>query len=963
VVSLTDLQFTPAETTALAGVLEAYRRGNLLAALDRFGASPPPDSPNVRTLRAALVLSVGRVNEAQAQLDSLAVATPAERALRTLMAAVKLRRLDTPPAPATASEALALSYYLQAQGGSSSLAEAREAARKATALNPEFGFAWVRLAELEFSFGRAQASRLALERGLALSPEHAQGFALRGFVLSAANRVRDAAAVFERAIALDPALANAWLGRGLCRLRLGAVDAGRADLEIAAALEPNRSVLRSYLGKAFSEIRHEDLAARELKLAQELDRNDPTPWLYAALLSRQLNQINAAVAELERSVTLNENRRLYRSRLLLDQDRAVRSASLANIYQGAGLNDVSVREASQAVNADYANPSAHLFLSESYNALRDPKRIQLRYETTWFNERLLANLLAPVGGGNLSQHITEQEYSRFFARDRAGLSLASEYSSVGDSRTLASQFGTWRNTAWALDVEYHHFDGYVPNSGFERVEWYSQIKQQITPADSLLFLTKYQDFTAGDTLQYFEPAGARPGFEFSEQQRPILLAGYQHEWQPGVQTLALFGRLDNELTYTNPGQGTLYLERTTNQVQNTTFLRPFYDASYRNQTENYTAELSQIFEGEHHQLVLGGRLNRGHFKTRNLINNVAAYQPGIADIFVAPADDDLTTDIERESAYGYYTWKTGTFLATAGVAYDRIRYPENFRYLPVSSGQTRAAQISPKAAIVWTPVPELRLRGIWARGLGGVTYDESIRLEPTQLAGFVQSFRTLISETVVGSVAVPELEVWGAGAEWTPWAGTYLGAEFDWRRETVDRRIGVFNFQPSTNSFGVEVAGGLTPEKLDYEEPSVSAYANQLLGERWAVGAAYRFTRSELDLWKPDLSATPSFAAQHQQADYHELSLQLRWQDRTGWFWRLEGLWRRQDYATSQPVMTREDFWQFNGFAGYRLRRLRGELTLGVLNLFDQDYRLQPLSPYLDLPRERAFYVAARFNF
>ena len=87
----------------------------------------------------------------------------------------------------------------------------------------------------------------------------------------------------------------------------------------------------------------------------------------------------------------------------------MRSANLAAIYQDDGMFDLSVREATLGVNEDYSNASSHLFLANSYNALRDPTRINLRYETPWFNELLLANLLAPVGGGPLSQFVSEQE--------------------------------------------------------------------------------------------------------------------------------------------------------------------------------------------------------------------------------------------------------------------------------------------------------------------------------------------------------------------------------------------------------------------------------------------------------------------------------------------------------------------------------------------------------------------------
>src|SRR5207244_5755256 len=92
---------------------------------------------------------------------------------------------------------------------------------------------------------------------------------------------------------------------------------------------------------------------------------EPASWLYTALLRQEENRINEAVTDLQRSQELNDNRSVFRSRLLLDQDQAVRSANLAAIYRDAGMFDVSVQEASRAVSYDYANYSAHLFLTSA----------------------------------------------------------------------------------------------------------------------------------------------------------------------------------------------------------------------------------------------------------------------------------------------------------------------------------------------------------------------------------------------------------------------------------------------------------------------------------------------------------------------------------------------------------------------------------------------------------------------
>ena len=143
-----------------------------------------------------------------------------------------------------------------------------------------------------------------MNKSLALAPRNAQALALKGFALAAQNKMSPAGLYFDEAIKTDGSLANGWLGRGLVRIRTGHVVDGRKDLETAAALEPNRAFLRSYLGKAWSLNRplqyswNTHLATNEFRRAMTLDPNDPTAWLYAALLNDQLNVINQAIRRL-----------------------------------------------------------------------------------------------------------------------------------------------------------------------------------------------------------------------------------------------------------------------------------------------------------------------------------------------------------------------------------------------------------------------------------------------------------------------------------------------------------------------------------------------------------------------------------------------------------------------------------------------------------------------------------------
>lgn len=973
VLDLNDLPLTGAELASLGSSLAAYRAGDVLQALQTLPNAPPASSAQ-QVYLAALLLAAGQVDQAEGALAAVPAAMPAVQALRELIATVTAKPSSSAgESPKSASEWMARSYAQQARFD---LTNALASARQAAALSPGFGYGWERVAELQFSFGRTTEAERALEQAVTLSGRNAQAWALKGFVAAARNRLTEAAAAFEQAIALDPGLGNGWLGRGLIRIRQGDAPGGRADLQTAAAMEPNRSLLRSYLAKAFDHVDDPAHAREELRRAKELDPKDPTPWLYSALLLRQDRHFNAAVTSLEESVALNNNRRVYRSRLLLDQDQAVRSAGLAKIYQDVGMDQVSVREAARAVAYDYGTSSAHLFLAESLNALRDPTRFDLRIETAWFNELLLANLLAPVGGAALSQNISQQEYARLFAGNRAGLSTLSEYRSDGQFRQLASQYGTVKNTSYAFDLDYQHNDGVRPNNALSRLEWYTTVKHQLTANDSLLVLTKYQDYHSGDNFQYYNPTAvttnlaryglpetpiSRPAFSFDEDQEPLVVAGYHREWAPGVHTLALGGRLENDQRFGDQNTTQLVVSTNGATVVGVNPSPPF-DVFYRSQLVIYTGELNQIFQGDHFNLVAGGRFQSGSFATtdRLTLSSTAAdaYQPFF---LVPPAAGDAHDHFERASAYSYHTIKLAEQLVlTAGLTYDRLVYPDNFRQPPIQPGTRTRDQVSPKTALVWAPRPELAVRGVYARGLGGVSFDESFRLEPTQLAGFVQSFRTLIPESLVGSVSAPSYELGGVAVDLKLRTGTYLGLQAEQLSSDVDRTYGVFDYNGAPPP-PPPITPGVTPQTLRYQERSLLATVHQLLGDEFSLGALYRLTHSRLQATFPEVpSAAWTEADTTRSALLQDASVYGLIRHPSGFFARADIHWYHQHNFDDQPRLPSEDFVQANAFIGYQLRRQRAELTLGVLNLNDRDYHLNPLNLYSELPRERTFLVRLR---
>ena len=351
-------------------------------------------------------------------------------------------------------------------------------------------------------------------------------------------------------MAIDSALGNAWLGRGLCQIRQGEDELGRRDLQAAAALEPNRSLFHSYLGKAFSNVGIRDKAETELERAKQLDPRDPTPWLYSAIENKQNNRINRAVRDLEKSHELNDNRRIYRSRFLLEQDRAVRSANLASIYQAAGMEEVACgkrpagwRPITRMPPRTFSSPTATTPCAIRRASICATRRRGL----TSCCSRTCSR---PSAAGRSPSSSPSRNTRSSSKRTASASAPTTTYFTTSEWRETASQFGTFGNFSYSIDTDYQYDNGRRPNNEITRSETYAQMKYQITPRDVILLQTKYQDQRQGDLLQRYDQGDAAPGVHFRDLQQPaIMLAGYRHEWAPGVHTLLLAGRLADEITF------------------------------------------------------------------------------------------------------------------------------------------------------------------------------------------------------------------------------------------------------------------------------------------------------------------------------------------------------------------------------------------------------------------------------
>jgi outer membrane receptor protein involved in Fe transport len=319
------------------------------------------------------------------------------------------------------------------------------------------------------------------------------------------------------------------------------------------------------------------------------------------------------------------------------------------------------------------------------------------------------------------------------------------------------------------------------------------------------------------------------------------------------------------------------------------------------------------------------------------------------------------------SLYVYDYWNILPNLTLiGGLSWDNIEHPDNFRNPPVNDQQRDDDKLSGKLGFTYVPSRWVTLRGAYAEGLGGVSFDESVRLEPVQLAGFNQAYRTVISESIAGSVETPEYEIWGLSAEGSLPSRTWWGLSLNRIGQDVDRTRGIFTGYtsgvfPSTPAYFADD----TMERLEYEEQSVAFTLNQLLGDQFSVGAGIRVTRSELQSTLPELAGQP-FSDLTDEATLTEIMFNANWNSPSGLFARIEANHYHQD-LDDDPArgLTRsgDSFWQFNALAGYRFNRNQCEIAAGVLNIGGTDYQLSPLNPRNEIVRDRTAVLRLRMSF
>ena len=687
-----------------------------------------PGGPSDWRDRAAALLAVGRIEEARAEIDEALKAAPGNADALSLLSvvavaqnekgrALELAKKAVEADPASAAARIALSYAQQAdfdlEGSLFSL-------REAVISEPGNALARARLSELLLSFGRLDEALDEAKKAAVQNPDIARTQTVLGFAYLGQGKTKDSRIAFEKAIDLDQADPLPRLGLGLATIRDGDVADGRTEIEIAASLDSNNSLIRSYLGKAYYEEKRGKTASTQFAMAKELDPNDPTPYFYDAILKQTLNRPVEALHDLQKSISLNDNRAVYRSRLLLDEDLAARSASLGRIYSDLGFQQLALVEGWKSVNTDPANHSAHRFLADSYSALP-------RHEIARVSELLQSQLLQPININPVQPSLAQSklfilegsgpsassfnEFNPLFYRNRLALQVSGV---AGNNNTLGEEVVhsvVADRVSYSIGQFHFETEGFRPNNALDEDIYDLFVQGNISHKTSVQAEFRAADVEKGDLILNFDPGSFSPDLRQDDRVRTVRI-GVHHAISPGSDIIGsvAYQKWETKVRFSINFPGAPPLG---------------FAFDENNEDHSGSGELQHLFRSDRIQVVSGA----GHFRVDRETRNETVIQPPPPAL---PSTGTSTTETDIRHSILYL--------------YSQIHRPKNVTFTVGASGDFYRNdslggrnQLNPKLGATWTPVPSTTVRAAVFRTLKRSLVNDQT-LEPTQVAGFNQFF-------------------------------------------------------------------------------------------------------------------------------------------------------------------------------------------------------------------------------
>ncbi|MBF0102826.1 MAG: TonB-dependent receptor [Desulfobacterales bacterium] len=644
-------------------------------------------------------------------------------------------------APQWPAAFLLLSYVYQAHFD---LPNAIESIEKARRLSPDDLLVLSQYAKLLFGSDRIQEASDVSQQAMSLIPkndhrpnfEYAEAMTVNGFLQFAQRKIDSAMVSFTFAIHMNPELGDSHLGLSLCYMRQGKIEKAIEEISIAVLLEPRRSIYLSYWAKMLYQLKRFDRALDMLDYAEKLDPKDPTPLLYRSVILRDLNRAVESIDSLNKAIQLNNNRAVYRSTYLLDQDLAVKNVNQTIIYNQLGLTDWARSKAIASIKTDYHNASGHIFLAGAL--LNMEGRLQ-----GGSSENLLGLMLEPA---NLNSFNTFQEYTSFFEKPSINgiLSATGGTDATFDENLIVYGALPESNVAFSSMVKYSKTDGWNDTNHEQHKSASLSLKWDPLPQNGLLCLLGYP-YTYENDYQFnryeYDSKESSSPKDWNKMHRPYIMLGYHHNLSKESSLLCHFKYQDT----TNR-----YKSYSINEYPYLEDVAVVTDDQGKLKYPSVQSQIHLMHQLGQHQL-LGGILVDFRDKKMSRTGFEDYYYYGIdppAYLDTVLLNMQGKTKDHYECYYIEDMWRINSFLSTEAALYYEV-----FRNSNVFS-QTSWHQyaLNPRLGIMLKPNSHDTLRLAAFRYLVPSTVE---RLDPTDISGipvFRNNYQGSLSETLEAAV-------------------------------------------------------------------------------------------------------------------------------------------------------------------------------------------------------------------
>ncbi len=875
------------------------------------------NSANGFIREAGRLLTVGQAAEAREAIHQALQREPDDSAAHALLGIIALVHNDKASARELTTKAVALDQqsaatYLAlsyAQQAHFDIETALESVQKALALDAQNALIWARLAELQMSIGHLDRALDAAQHAVMVNPDLAKTQTVLGFAHLLQINTQTAKTVFTQAIALDQADPMPRLGLGLALIREGELETGRIELEIAASLDPANSLIRSYLGKAYFEEKRYSLASSQFDLAKERDPKDPTPWLYDAIQKQTQNRTVEALRDIQKSIELNDNRAVYRSKFLLDRDEAARGSSLARIFENLGFERRAVMETAKSLSFDPANHSAHRFLSDTY--ANTP-----RHEAARVSELLQAQLLQPINVNPVQPHMAVadlniitntgpttpgfNEFAPLMERNKSQVvasGIVGNNSVLGNETVLSKLY---QRTSISLGQFHYETNGFRPNNDQNHNIYNVFIQHAFTSKLNLQAEFRTRETQHGDIVLNFNPDffSQKNSLKFEED---IARIGARYAISPQQDFIvsAMYANRESKSTSQSFGQTPINLQ---------------------SNSQAYQVEAQYHLRKQPLNLVAGGGIYEIWSDRLSQLEKVDPNCP--PTICVKSLNKEQNNNLHLYSNVNL----PNSMTATLGVSYNSYRNNSGIEGVDT----LHFSEADPKIGLQWDLINNLRLRSAWFETVRpGLIAQQTI--EPTQVSGFNQLF-----DDPIGTRSRRK----GIGLDARISKDLYGGIE------------------GSIRQLAVPFLGG---EIENQKEQLYRAYIYGLFSTKWSFTSELqfeKFSRNE-NLIRNGI----------QPNNIQTLSIptSLNYFNSNGTFFKLTGTYVRQDlerlsdrftnplkdrgeYPLDLKIEGLSNFFLLDAVIGYRLPRRRGLISIEGRNLLNEEFFFRNSQFYVSQP-------------